>query len=175
MPDRMTAKLAAAMCVVAVATLAAPGRASAATRFYDTNGGAACHAANGGAANKFTFNNHYLTNIGTTDQYVICHFQMDDDAAVGPATIDYLAVWVQMPTSGSTVSCVAQTGHWYNNTLFAEATVGRSYTSVGANQNAYLEWEAVLPRASVSDALTLNCKLGPGMKLGLIARRESSA
>jgi hypothetical protein len=155
--------------VVAIAMAAGPADTA---RYRHTSAGGACHVANGGAAGKFTFNNHYLTNIGTTDQYVICHFEMDDPTAL-PNSVDYLGVQAFAPYPDMTVTCVAQTGNYVDGTVNLQSSVARSYTTFGANAPFALEWIGALTRQNVTQVLTLNCKVPPGAKLGLITRTES--
>jgi hypothetical protein len=156
-----------ALTLVAAATGAAPARAD---DNRSTNGGSACHPANGAAAAKFSRANHYITNNNTTDQYVICHLPMDDTSGY-VAEIAYLIVHVQAAGAGSVV-CVAQTGSYAEGQLFVRGNVARSYAFSAAGSTALI-WSGVLPRESPNDVLTLNCKLTPGMRLGLIERKDA--
>ena len=157
-----------AVCVLVAAAIgAAPARAD---DYRPTNGGSACHPANGPAAAKFSRTNHYLSNNNTTDQFVVCHLPMNDTGGY-VAEIAHLQVHVQAAGAGSAV-CVAQTGAYSDGQLFVRGGVTRSYTFSAAGFTV-LEWFGVLPRESNNDVLTLNCRLAPGMRLGLIERKDA--
>lgn len=141
-----------------------------ALRYRDTSAGGACHPANGGAANRFTYGNLSLTNIGTVDQYVICHLQMDDDAsALTPTRPEILAVAVTAGATPGTVVCVGQIGYHANGGNNVRSSISRT-TTLPASNNGFLVWNTGTPwvREFVYETLTLNCKVPPGFKLGLI-------
>ena len=154
--------------VVFVGALSA-SQPAAATHAHDTSAGGACHAANGAADGKFTYSNNYLTNIGTTDQYVICHLQMDDDDSVPLTHPVYLAVHTVAGATAGTITCVAQEGAFYtgaSNTI-ASSSARSATLDVGLNSN--LNWDTnLLTRPAIYYTLTLNCKVPGGFKLGLI-------
>ena len=157
-----------------VASLAAALGTSpaAATVYRDSSAGAACHAANGALAAKFTFNLNNLTNIGTTDAYVICHLPMDDGVST-PDHITALSVDLLAPVPGTTVTCVAQLGAYYDGVNHVYYSSSRSYTTVATNEAVRLEWYDNIARAQHHHVLTINCKLPPNAKMGLITRWET--
>ena len=159
------------LCVVALAAgMASSSPAFAAYR--NASAGAACHAANGALASKFTFNLNYLTNVGTTDAYVICNLAIDD--AIGtPDTVTRLTVSLVVPTQGATVSCVAQAGAFYNGTNHIIQSLAESDSADVPNAVVFLSWDQDLVRGDALNVLTLNCKLPAGTKMGLIERWES--
>jgi hypothetical protein len=162
----------ALLATTLAATLPAIGPAAAANYRY-ASAGAACHAANGALASKFTFNLNYLTNVGTTDANVICSLPMDDATAT-PDTLTWLSVSVLVPTQGATVTCMAQTGYFFNgvNTIYRSSA--QTYTATQPNVAYTLQWNSyLLERADYVSVLTINCKLPPGTKLGLIQRVEA--
>jgi hypothetical protein len=158
--------------IVAVAGLVVP-TPGAAINYRDTSAGAACHAANGALANKFTYNLNYLTNISNTDAYVICEL-VTDDATDTPELLIHLQVDVLVPTPGSNVTCMAQVGSFWDGVNHIRASQAQSYTTVSPDYGFSLDWnEAPLQRLYITETLTINCKLPPGAKLGLIQRWES--
>ena len=158
------------LCVAVLAAAMGASPASAAA-YRNASAGAACHAANGALASKFTFNLNYLTNIGTTDAYVICSLPMDD-ASTTPDTIIKLSVSFTVPAALSTVTCVAQAGNYVTtNNIYHSAAESR--TTASANQSLTMQWENYIPRGGVINVVTLNCKLPPGTKMGLIERWEN--
>ena len=79
-----------------------------------------------------------------------------------------LAIAVQSPVAGVTVTCVAQTGY-YDNGNIIRSTAVRSHTFEVAPASVYLEWApGSLARQSPVDVVTLNCKVPPQVRLGLI-------
>jgi hypothetical protein len=168
----MTPRLSLAASGLAVALAAATAVPAAHAAYYrDASAGGSCHPANGGAAAKFTYGNHWIANNNTTDQYVICDLPADDSSGA-PWTVAFLAIHVYSLNAGATVTCVAQTGAFFDGTVYNFANVSRTYTFGGAGNSTTLSWENVLPRQANQDVLTLNCKMAPGMKLGLILRTE---
>ena len=163
-------RIVSSVATVLVLAAASSAPLHAADHYRDTNGGSACHPANGAAAAKFTRANHYLTNNNATEQYVVCHFPMDDAAGL-VAEMDYLSVHVQATGAGA-VTCVAQTGSYFGGVLTLRANVARSHTFSAAGPMV-LTWDGVLPRLAVHDVLTVNCKLAPGMRIGLIERKDA--
>lgn len=145
--------------------------ASASTYLY-VSAGVACHPANGALAAKFNRNLNYLTNSGTTDGYVVCHFQMADaSGAVSP--FGGIHVHMQGSASGATITCVAQVGAFFSGTNLIEGSLARTYTTIAPNESVVLSWYGGLVRDEFEDVVTLNCKLPPGTKMGLIQRWES--
>ena len=146
--------------------------ASDAGVFRYTGAGGACHPANGGSVPKFTRGPHHLTNNNTTDQYVVCHFAMDD-ATSSPNGLGKVELHIWSANAGATITCVGQTGAYYFGVVHARSTVSRTHTFTAPGESHYLEWDAVLQRESLADTLSISCKMGPGTRLGLIARAES--
>ena len=140
-----------------------------AAKFRDTSAGGACHAANGAAAAKFSFGNHYLTNNATTDQYVVCHFQMDDEQAELITTPLFLAMTATAgPASGGTVTCLAQVGNYSMGATTITASATRS-APLAAGASTTLDWSGVSwGRTQHYQVMTLNCRLPPGFRMGLI-------
>ena len=159
-----------AVAALLATTLAlAAGGAAAATSYRNASAGAACHAANGALASKLVFNLNYLTNTGTTDMVVMCHLPTDD-ASGGLEQVIFLRADVVIPVQGKSVTCVAQTGYFGAGANTVATSVARSYTAPGTNASGQVEWPSpeLLHRSSTAMLLTLNCKLPPGAKLGLI-------
>jgi hypothetical protein len=162
----------ALLSLVAVLAGSLANPAPAAITYRDASAGAACHAANGALASKFTYNLNFVTNVGTTDAYVICSLPMDDASSL-PDNIHTLSVAVQTSNPGATVTCVAQNGSFYDGINHIYNSASRSYTAIGANAAFFLTWDgAALHRDGIYAVLTINCKLPPGTKLGLIQRWE---
>jgi hypothetical protein len=141
-----------------------------ALRARDTSAGGACHPANGAAAGKFTYGNLSLTNVGTVDQYVICHLQMDDDTtALYPARPDTLSVAVTAGATPGTVACVAQIGFHANGANYVRSSFSRSVT-LAAGNNGWAYWDSTTAwtREFAYETLTLNCKVPPGFRMGLV-------
>jgi hypothetical protein len=156
------------------ATLSTSFPAAASNTFHDASAGVACHPANGALAAKFTYNLNYLTNANTTDAYVLCSLPMDD-VNNAPAVLNGLMVDVFLP-SPATVTCVAQTGSYVSGANQIEGSSALTYTSSVTNLALQFSFEtALLTRAGTYRVLTLNCKLPPGAKLGLIQRWETPA
>jgi hypothetical protein len=163
--------LAVAFAFVAATT----AETSQAGVFRYTGAGAACHPANGAAAAKFTRAPHYLTNNNTTDQYVVCHLPMDD-ASSTPNGIGKIELHIWGATAGTAVSCVAQTGGFYDGIVRVRSTASRAHTFAAPGEAWYLDWSSpALLRDGIGDTLALSCKMGPGTRLGLITRAESEA
>jgi len=157
--------------IVAVAGLVAP-RPGAALEVRDYSAGTACRPANGALAPKFNYNLHYLTNIGTVDAYVVCDVALDDPSQT-PDELFLLNVDLLVPTVGHTVTCVAQVGSFYSGQAHIVASSAVSATANAADDAIVLGWDTTkLVRNDVFKVLTLNCKLPPGTKMGLIQRWE---
>jgi hypothetical protein len=161
-----------AIACLATAWLAVAASAPAAAQAYHyASAGAACQPANGALA-KFTYNLHFLTNTGTTDQTVVCHLGMDDAGGTPKAHV-FLNVQVYLPATGTTVTCLAQTGGFYGEGTHIQASTAKTLTSSTPNQYGALSWTgAELPRENSSVIVTLNCKLPPGARMGTIGRVE---
>ena len=159
----------ALLCLAAAGALSMPASAE---RFRDSSAGAVCQAANGAVAAKFNRTLTYITNAGTTDAYVICHLPMDD-ASSTPDHVSRLTVEVTIPNAGGNVACVAQSGAYYQGANHIYASQAQSYTAAGPNESATIDWTVPMYRLNVFNVLTLNCKLPPGAKLGLIERWEA--
>jgi hypothetical protein len=160
-----TTSFAAATFVLAAA-LAVPGSASATYR--DTSAGGACQAASGANEKSFNYSNNYVTNIGTTSQFVICHFAMAD-GQITPTATSFFAVNTQSTQAGvRIVSCSLQTGSFYNgaNHIISNNVSAHTYDAVGYYR---LDWtETAVVRNAVYDTVTLNCRMDPGTRLGII-------
>jgi hypothetical protein len=158
-----------ASVVLAVATAVAALVAAAPVQAYnyrDASAGGVCHGASG-ASSTLTFNLQFLTNVGTTDQYVICNLGNDDLGSwSGPVR---LSAYFRLPTAGSTVTCTAQIGSWYDGVTHVRSSQSQTYTSSGPNANVTLTWDhTTLVRYQPYEVLMLNCKLPPGAQMGLI-------
>ncbi len=156
-----------AALALGTASLVTPGTAFAISRA--SSAGGACQPANGGAA-WFQFSNNYLTNIGTTDKYIVCHFVIDEDlGGMGAvSSIANLSVGTNSGAVGGQAVCSAQTGyHYYSTTSIMGTNVGA--ITLGANTYGPIQFnEAALPRTATYDVLTLNCRVPGGWKIGLI-------
>ena len=162
---------AALLATTLAATLSMSHPAAAAATFHNTSAGVACHAANGALAAKFTYNLNFLTNGNTTDAYVVCALNMDDTNQT-PAVLNGLTATLFLPTPG-TAACVAQTGY-FSGTNQIEGSTALTYTSTYSNLTLQFSFDtSQLTRAGMTQVLTLNCKLPPGAKLGLIQRWET--
>jgi hypothetical protein len=161
--------------IAGLALLLALGAAGSApaTMYRDTSAGGACQPASGAASASFSHSNNYVTNLGTTAQYVICHFAMDD-AVYTPSATELLVVHVQSTQAATrTVACSAQAGSFYNGTNQVYSAQLRSYTFSHAD-DAYLEFDhAAIVRGSPWHTFTLNCRMDPGTRVGLIEYRTS--
>lgn len=156
--------------LVFVAGLQAAGETRAAVINLSTNGGAACKPAYG-ASTSFAFRTSYAENIGTTDQYVVCHFPNWD---LGPPQgLESLQLYMTAGAYPGTVVCVAGMGYYYNTTHFT-SVLSKSVTVASAGQGGVIEYlGGELPDNGGGDeSLTLNCKLPRGFKFGLIRRTQ---
>ena len=152
-------------CMLALAALPLPAQATVAR---DLSAGGACHAANGAAVGKFTFSNFSLLNIGTTDQFVVCNFQMEEDLSLTLKAASTLSVSVTAGATPGTVTCTAQTGHHYSGATVIRSSFVRTVT-LPASNNGYLLWDdPAWIRINPWDTLTLNCRLPGGFRMGLI-------
>jgi hypothetical protein len=156
--------------LVLVSCLAFAATPAAASIHRNTSAGGACKSAAAGST-AFTFGNTYLLNKATTYDYVICQFTQLDfgDDHLAPERLD---VYFTAGATGGTPVCVVQMG-WYWGELHTSAVVARSVVmAAGASDD--LTWlGSDLPRTAAAYTLTLNCKMPPGFKLGLIGLRES--
>jgi hypothetical protein len=158
--NRITNVTTLVVCGLAAALCCAPAQAT----YRDTSAGGACQPA---AGNSFTRGNNYITNIGTSTQYVICHFAMADAADV-PTQASYLYVSTSSTIAGSTINCTAQTGGYYLGVNHVGTSNARSYTFPSAGYYT-LQWDASqIIRSSTYSTFTLNCRMDPGTRMGLI-------
>ena len=131
----------------------------------NTNAGAACQPRYPGAR-AFAAGNHSLRNTGDVDQYVVCHFgQMD--LGPEPQSPASLAVHASAGALAGQVICIARTGY-FDGAVQTSAASTRA-AQVASGGSTVLSWTAAdLPRSSVADALTLECKVPAGFTVGLI-------
>ena len=163
----------AALLAATLAIALGQSSPATATAYRDASAGAVCHAANGALAAKFTYNLNYLTNAGTTDAYVICHLPMDD-AASTPDAVGKLAVHGLIPTVGAAVTCTAQVGAFYDSSNHIYHSSAKTDPAALPNSELFLTWDSFeVERTSAFHVLSINCKLPPGAKLGLIERWEA--
>jgi hypothetical protein len=156
-----------AVGIAAVALLGAGPVAAGTTTYRDTSGGGACHAASGGAAGSFTYGNNYITNTGTTTQYVICHFGMVDVVDLMPPT-QLFQVSISTTVANRTVLCTAQTGAYFAGTNHIASSNARTHT-FDAVGDFSLQWDASqIIRTSAYTTFTLNCRMDPGTRVGVI-------
>ena len=161
--------LAATALTVACCVLSLPASAVD-NQYFDASAGAACHAANP-AATKFQYTNHDLANLNPTAQFVVCDLHLHDFSST-PAPLTYLAVEIQS-TAEATVTCVAQTGMYFSGTVTVRSSQTRSYSFVfPGGSNSLIFDTSTLARINPYDVLTLNCKMDPNTRLGLIQVRE---
>jgi hypothetical protein len=153
------------LALVAIAAIA-PSPASAVV-YHDTTAGGACHAANGAAASHFTYGNHYVTNVGQTSEYVIC-LLVSDDIDAGTHSPAKLAVAISSTVEQATVSCSAQTGSYFGGAINNHGSNAQTYTFATAGSSTLTFDTSKLPRQFLQDVVTLNCKMDPGTRLGLI-------
>lgn len=166
----MTASTSRLLALASTLLFAAiPSTPAHAVAARNLSAGAACHPANGAAAAKFTYTNHTIQNIGTTDQYVICNLPMAEDLLSEPVDPQFLAVSMTAGATGGTVVCVAQIGYHSGGSTTIRSTHARSVT-LAAFLNSALSWNegTAWNRAALFETLTLNCKLPPTVRLGLI-------
>jgi hypothetical protein len=165
--NKPTTTLCAFMVIAAAAALGATGPAAATTNYNDTSSGGACHAAAGSAEPKFTYANNYLTNISTTDQYVVCHFAMNDSSIPSPLQLTDLVVHTASGSTTGTLICVAQYGAYYSGANHVESTQTQNLP-LGAGSYGQVNFSATFTRTQIYNTFTLNCKVPAGFKLGLI-------
>jgi hypothetical protein len=165
-PYLLRAAFAATIAIAALAT-ASPATAG---NIHVASPGAACHAANPGAT-KFTAANHYLTNNNTTAQYVMCYLPLTDTSQT-PQQLSYLGVEIYSTVADGTVTCVAQTGAYVGGALGIHSSATRTDT-LGMGDIGALAFGTSLVRNNTSAAVTLNCKMDPGTRLGLIMYGDS--
>jgi hypothetical protein len=155
-----------ALVVVAAAAFGTPAPAAATETARDTNAAGACRPVN--SLVHFSYSNNYLTNSTTTDQYVVCQFQMNDDfsaAAPGPAALD---VAVATGATAGFVLCSAQEGSFYGGSNYVTSSNQQNY-SLAANSNHYMVFTtSALTRTNYWETLTLICRIPAGGKMGLI-------
>ena len=148
--------------------LAAAAPAQAVNHYHADSGGAACHPASGAASAKFTRSNHTLTNINTTDQYVVCSMSIDDIYGEPTRQVGNLTLWFTAGSTGGTPTCSVQTGKHYAGHTQLSSAVTRSVV-VAANTGEQLVWNgAELNRLSYHDVVTVSCRVPPGFRIGLL-------
>lgn len=156
---------------LAVLAIAVSPRADA-TTFRNTSAGTACHAANGAVAASFVRSGNYITNTSSSTQFVICHFGMHDTDGLKAVTLFQIAISSTQPAR--TVVCTAQTGSYHHATNNVTSSVARSYTFPAVGWQ-YLQWTAsALTRSVYWDVLTLNCRMDPGTRLGVIEYHQAT-
>jgi hypothetical protein len=137
---------------------------------HDTSAGGACHPASGSLGGSFNRNLHYLTNIGGTDAYVVCHLQMDDDTQAQPP------IWLVVHVAGqpgTQVTCTFQAGAFYDGANRVVASTSETLGFTQAATYGRLDFDVEpLVRPNYHTLLTLNCKVPAGGRLGLIERWE---
>ena len=75
------------------------------------------------------------------------------------------------PKAGTTATCVAQVGHYGEAGNVVEVSSAQTVTSSTANAYPLLYRDgAMLPRTSSFVALSLNCRIPPGARIGTINR-----
>jgi len=158
------------MKTVAPLALASPQSADATGYTYwhhDTTGGMACDPANGGAVAKFVRGNMLLTNNNSTDQYVICHLQMDDLEPYVYVPIG-LRVHFAAAATGGTFTCTVQIGYFINGATNLVTSLTYSKT-LAAGAYGSIPWDQYsLTRNNPWDVVTINCKIPPTGKIGSI-------
>jgi hypothetical protein len=158
-------------CLVLLAGSVGSSTPASAVVYRNSSAGAVCHPANGALVAKFNRTLNFIQNAGTTDAYVICQ-QVMDDADVQPYAVTLLTASVALPNTGTTATCTAQVGAHYDNTNFVYMSFAKSFTATEPNDSTHLEWDVPFYRIAVFHVLTINCKLPPGAKLGLLQRWE---
>jgi len=155
---------------LALALAAAPQTANA-NVFLSTNGGAACKPAYG-ASTKFNFTEYYALNNSTTDQYVVCsfaNFSVGSSSTAQPVKGIYFSF--DAGATPGTAVCTVKMGYWMAGAHTASQS-SKSVT-VAANSNGVINFSNLdLPRSFEFEALSVNCKVPGGFKLGLIQRTE---
>ncbi len=154
--------LSSTLAVGALLGLSHPASASV---FRATNGGAACKPALSNST-SFLFNNKYAENTNTTDQYLICHLVMAD-LSTGPPPPQQLTIWFKAGATGGTALCLVQAGYYLDSTI-TSASVFSSGTAAAGGLVAVSWFEPGLVRSTSNHALTLNCKVPAGWRMGLI-------
>ena len=143
---------------------------AAASSVRDTSAGGACHALNSTA--KFTFSNNYLVNTGTNDQYVVCHFQMNDDSSVALSHPSNLDLSMTAGSTPGTVLCGAQEGSYFGGVNTIISSTSSNFT-MAAGTNRFFNFNAgALVRTRYWDTLTLSCRVPAGFTMGLIEWTE---
>jgi hypothetical protein len=168
---RSTRRVATMLCLLLAAGIDAPV-ATAGPLFRSASAGSVCQPANGALASSFNYTMQYVTNVGSADAYLICSLIMDDHNAA-PNQLQYLAVDALLANAGTTLTCTAQVGGYYNGSTHVRGSLAKSSTSVGPNASFALVFTgSTLLRDYAYDVLMLNCKVPPGGRLGLIQREE---
>jgi len=166
---KMSTTSACALMAIAIAALSGSAPAAAAS-YRDTSAGSACHPMNPGIA--FTYSNNYLTNTTSSNQYVICHFQMNDDGSTATTKPTALDVAFASGATGGTIVCGAQEGGFYSGTNFVTSSNGQNYV-MAPNSNHFIIFNTTgLTRSVAWDVLTVSCRVPPGFKMGLIEWTE---
>jgi hypothetical protein len=166
---KMSTTSACASMAIAIAALSGSAPA-AASSYRDTSAGSACHPVNPGIA--FTYSNNYLTNTTSTNQYVVCHFQMDDDGALAVTKPTNLDIAFTSGATGGTIVCGAQEGSFFNGVNNVTSSNGQNYI-MGPSSNHFIIFNtAGLTRSVFYDVLTVTCRVPPGFKMGLIEWTE---
>ena len=160
---------ASALAVVAALSMSTPADA---TTYRNTSAGTACQAANS-AATKFQWTNHYVRNLNATSQFVVCTLPVSDTAYSPVLSPSSIIVNIQSGGPGSIVTCIAQTGYFYDGAVTIHSSATRTYEFVTPDGASQLVFAAdALTRLTALDTVTLNCKMDPYTKLGLIQYEE---
>ncbi len=161
----------AVSAALALGTAVTPGTASAVYRI--SSGGTACQPANGSAP-WFQFTNNYLINNGTTDKYVVCNFVIDEPGITTIEQIDYLYVNTSSgAVGGQQAVCSAQIGYHASGATTIAGTNIAAITLPAGSAGPIVFNVAALPRPQIYHALTLNCRVPGGWKIGLLELRTS--
>jgi hypothetical protein len=164
----LSLSLAAALAAT-VSCLALPTPAAAQT-YRDTSAGGACKAAAAGST-AITFGNTYLLNKSTVAQYVICHFDMFDLAGSTAQSTSMLKAYFGAGDTAGTPTCVVQIG-FYTQQLYTSDISSGSVTIQPGLSDFIAFGSADMVRDAYYQTLTLNCKVPPGFRMGLIERTD---
>ena len=145
--------------------------AQAGTISMPTNGTQACRATSSAGAASFYYNNTYLWNNGTTNQYLTCVLPDWNLMIATPDTALDMA-WAAGSTSGSVV-CTAQIGAYYGGAN--QIVQGNTQTlALAAGTNGYLTFATPMNHTTNWQSVNIICNVPAGFKLGLIEHQKTS-
>ena len=102
---------------------------------------------------------------------MICHFDMFDIAGSAPQPTSMLKIYFGAGDTVGTPTCVVQVG-FYTQQLYTSDVTARSVTIDPGLSDSIAFDSTDMARDALYKTLTLNCKVPPGFRMGLIERTD---